>query len=68
MSKRNRGATLLRQWCKANNISQREAGKRMGVSGASVADWKLGKKKPGADNALKIAALTDGAVPIEAWQ
>lgn len=39
----------------------------VGVTHASWLDWESGKKVPRVTHALKIAAFTEGDVPIESW-
>ena len=38
-----------------------------GYSSALVSMWVNGKRWPNGDNRVRIAELTDGAVPVTAW-
>ncbi len=58
---------LLKSWREAENLSQGEAAKLLEVSQPSWSDYEQGNKVPRTVLAVKIAALTKGAVPVESW-
>jgi transcriptional regulator with XRE-family HTH domain len=57
----------MTRWREANGISQTAASEMAGVSQASWSDWENGKKRPQIEQALRLAHITGGAVPVEAW-
>lgn len=44
-----------------------DVAKKLGVKVSSVYNARNGYFKPGRDLAVKIADLSDGAVPVEVW-
>lgn len=63
----NRGARLLREWRRANNLTQFRAAVHLDVDPSPLSALERGKKKPGRVIAVRIAERTDGAVPVDAW-
>lgn len=63
------GWQRLRDWRKAQEISQHDAAERLGVRQATWCEWESAdvKRGPNRDMAIRIEALTEGAVPIESW-
>ena len=62
-----RGATDLRAFLKAHNITQLAAAGALGVSAVTLHDWLTGAKRPRAERREAIARWTRGAVPESAW-
>ena len=62
-----RGAGLLRAWREDNGLSLQAAAQMFDVSAPTVCDYEHGNKIPKVAPALRIAAATDGAVPVGAW-
>lgn len=62
-----RAPELLRDWRKAAGISQSEAAELIDVRQPTWSDYEQGRKVPRTILAVKIAALTGGAVPVESW-
>lgn len=62
------GAKRLKAWREAAGHTQVEAGKLLGVSQVTISDWEAERKQPRVSAALRIARVTDGAVPIESWE
>ena len=50
-----------------SGLTQHEWSRRLGVSKGHLSQLVSGSKKPSLDLALRIAAMTDGAVPVESW-
>lgn len=46
---------------------QAEFASQIGVSPAMLSQYKSGYRRPGYDRMLRIAEVTDGAVPVEVW-
>lgn len=62
-----RGATLLSRWQRRSNLSQQDAAARVGLSPQEYNRITRGKEVPGMIRATRIAARTDGAVPVGSW-
>ena len=60
-------ARLLRTWRKGAGKTQGDAAEALGVAQPTWSEYEKGKKTPRTMHALKLAALTEGAVPIESW-
>lgn len=58
---------LMANWRKDEGITQTEAAKRAEISQTAWCDLEAGKKLPRIDTAIRIARVTRGAVPVEAW-
>jgi len=58
---------LLKEWRENQALSQVAAAERIGVSQPTYSDYERGRKIPRTQLALKIQAVTDGAVPVAAW-
>jgi DNA-binding XRE family transcriptional regulator len=59
---------LLKQWrTVTRNLSQADAAEMVGVHQNTWSDWENGRKAPRIETALRIAAVTDGVCPVEAW-
>lgn len=61
------GCRLLREWRAAQRLSQQELADLAGVMKGSIGQYEFGRVKPRIEAAMKIAAVTGGAVPVEAW-
>lgn len=57
----------LDTYLKSTRTSQRAFAEKVGLSASFVNEMLQGTKEPGLDTAQKIAAATDGAVPLSAW-
>lgn len=68
------GPELLVAWRKSHGMTQAEAARLFGVSQAALSEYEnCGKtpgvgKLPGVETAIRIAKLTDGAVPVGSWE
>lgn len=62
-----RAPELLKNWRKAAGLSQGEAAKQLDVRQPTWSDYEQGNKVPRTILAVKIAAMTSGAVPVESW-
>jgi DNA-binding XRE family transcriptional regulator len=60
-------ARLLREWRKTDGRTQGQCARLLGVRQPTWSAYESGKKTPRTKLALKLAKLTGGAVPIEAW-
>ena len=69
MSDTRPGWQRLRDWRKAAKLSQQEAADRIDVRQATWCEWESAdvRRGPNRDLAVRIEALTEGAVPIESW-
>lgn len=61
------GPALLKGWRSGKGLSQQAASALIGVSQNTWSDWESGAKQPRISAGLKIAEVTEGAVPIESW-
>lgn len=61
------GSRLLREWRLARGLSQAQFADLAGLMRGSVSTWEFGRARPRIDAAMKLAAFTDGAVPVAAW-
>jgi len=52
----------LRAWRRSKNLTQKNAGERLGVSGATWSDWESENKIPIPANVTLLQKLTGGAV------
>jgi DNA-binding XRE family transcriptional regulator len=61
-------AVQLKTWrTEVAKLSQGGAAELFDVRQPTYSDWENGRKTPRTVLALKIAAMTEGAVPIESW-
>lgn len=58
----------LKKWREANGLTQSALGAEVGVLGSQISQIEAGTKGASLSVALKIAALSKGAVPLEALQ
>ena len=61
------GPRLLKEWRDGQGLTQEKAASLIGVHQNSWCDWETGAKQPRINTAIKIAALTKGYVPVQAW-
>jgi transcriptional regulator with XRE-family HTH domain len=61
------GPELLKRWRKAEQLSQKAAGSRVGVGQNTWSDWEAGRKAPRVTHAVRIEKVTEGKVPVRAW-
>lgn len=61
------GPAKLLHWRKKQGITQFDAAKLLRVSQAALSEYENGRKRPGVLVALRIASVTAGEVPVEAW-
>lgn len=54
-------------WRKAKDITQAAAAELFRVSQSMLCEYEKGHKLPGVQVALRIAAATNGEVPVETW-
>ncbi|HUS27566.1 MAG TPA: helix-turn-helix transcriptional regulator [Kofleriaceae bacterium] len=54
-------------WLASCGKTPEQLAKALGVSVSSVYNARNGYFKPGRDLAVKIAEVSEGAVPVEAW-
>ena len=57
----------LREYLQFHNLRQRELARRWGMPESTLSDILSGRRSPSLETARKIKRLTDGAVPLEAW-
>lgn len=64
-----RGAERLRAWRIGRGLSQSEAAWQIDVRQATWCGWESDdvRRGPNRDLAIRLEALTEGAVPIESW-
>jgi transcriptional regulator with XRE-family HTH domain len=67
MSKLSLAAHLLPIWRQKRGLAQGSAAKLFGVTQPSLSEYESGKKIPRTKLALRIQRVTDGEVPIGAW-
>jgi transcriptional regulator with XRE-family HTH domain len=58
---------LLKKWRGDNNLSQGQAADLLAMSQSSLSDYESGESTPRIAQIVRIAALTKGLVPAEAW-
>ncbi len=58
---------LLPKWRDAQGLKQGAAGKLFGITQPMLSEYETGKKTPRTVQALKIAEITKGFVPVTAW-
>jgi len=58
---------LLVDWRKEAGLTQGQCAERLGISQPTWSNYEHGLKVPRTVVAVKIATLTNGAVPVEAW-
>lgn len=58
----------LAKYLKKRDMTQEAFGMLAGIGNSMVNQMLSGKKKPGLKLALKIEALTKGAVSVAAWR
>ncbi|MBK7077205.1 MAG: helix-turn-helix transcriptional regulator [Myxococcales bacterium] len=64
---RRKGAELLARWQRRAKLSQQDAATRVGLSPQEYNRITRGVEVPGMIRATRIAARTDGAVPVGSW-
>lgn len=64
---RRKGAELLARWQRRAKLSQQDAAARVGLSPQEYNRITRGVEVPGMIRATRIAARTDGAVPVGSW-
>lgn len=57
----------LAAWRLERQMSQQEAGLKIGVTQGAWGAWEAGLKRPGLTNALAIQELTEGAITAAMW-
>lgn len=62
-----KGRELLRVWMKKVGASNAGLARSVGVTRASVSGWVRGACVPSLGPALRLAEITGGYVPVEAW-
>jgi hypothetical protein len=68
-----RAPDLLREWRRADqpthprHVSQADAAAMFGISASALNRFERRKGNPGRIGAVRIATVTGGAVPVEAW-
>jgi DNA-binding XRE family transcriptional regulator len=67
MAKRRTPGKLLRAWRTETGTSQAVAAKAVGVRQNTWSDWENDRKNPQIERALRIAEVTGGRCPVEAW-
>jgi transcriptional regulator with XRE-family HTH domain len=58
---------LLPKWRDSQGLKQGPAAKLFGVTQPMLSEYETGKKTPRTVQALKIAEITKGFVPVTAW-
>lgn len=61
------GAALLRQWREQQSLTQAAAATRIGIDPWYLAKFERGARKPGRVKACDIERVTEGKVPVSAW-
>lgn len=61
------GPRLLKEWRASAGLSQVQAAELVGVRQPTWCAWETGKVTPHIEGALKIARVSGGVVPVEAW-
>lgn len=62
-----RGATALRGFIEAHGLSLKAAATGLRIEGPTLHAWMSGMKRPRAEQRMRIARWTHGAVPCDAW-
>lgn len=57
----------LRAWRVEHNVTQTAAAKAVGVRQGSWCEWESGNRRPSVHHAVRIEALTKGALPAAIW-
>lgn len=63
----NRGAQLLAEYRKANELTQMDIAHTLRTSPQRISKLECGRMKPGRASAVAIAEATGGHVPADAW-
>lgn len=61
------GARRLREWRLVRGVSQARLTELLDVHRRTPHEWEWGAKIPSLMSAVRIDALTEGEVPVEAW-
>ncbi len=61
-------AMTLREYIDQHNLRQRELARRWGMPESTLSDLLNGRRRPSIELASKIKRLSDGAVPLDAWE
>jgi len=61
------GHGLLREWRERAGLSQAAVGELCGVKQTVVSDWENDRKCPGLEAGTRLAAVSEGEVPVESW-
>lgn len=59
--------SAIREWRKKQGLSQATCAKRVGVAQSAWNQWETGKGEPRVRFAVRLEALTEGAVPVAMW-
>lgn len=57
----------IREWREKSGLSQTVCAKRIGVAQSAWNQWETGKGEPRVRFAVRLEALTEGAVPVAMW-
>lgn len=61
------GPSLLKAWRTEKGLSQEAAAEKVPVHQNTWSDWESGQKTPTAHRVIKLAVVTEGACPVDAW-
>jgi len=59
---------LLQDFIKRNALTLTSVGHELGVTYVAVRNWLIGHTRPNAEQRVKIAMFTDGAIPAHLWR
>jgi len=65
--KKTQAVILFEKWFKETGKKKQWFAKELGVNGASISRWLSGEVRPHNAVRKRIEQLTDGAVPMDAW-
>lgn len=57
----------MQAWRTAKGLTQEQAAELAGVSQPTWCDWENCKATPKLTHAVRIAAVTEGDMPVDAW-
>lgn len=62
----NEGARLLREWVRAEGVSQAAAARKVGVDSSALNRWANGARRPTLPMALRLQDVC--GIPLDKWQ
>lgn len=61
------GPERLQKWREKKELSQEQVALLVGVKQTTISRWEAGESHPILKFAIRLAKVSKGAVPVEAW-